>query len=418
MGFSRKINFYIALIIATILIVGCSFILQPAALIESGQQQNSVEQDNVSESEKKLSNPPEIMKAVYATAYSAGSKRYLNYLTSLFATTEINAVVIDIKDSSGYISYISEAPEAKKYHLNSNIIFDIDALVKFFHSQNIYVIGRIVVFEDPAYSEARPELAIYSKEDKKILWRDYSGLSWLDPASKEVWEYNVSLAKDMFLHGFDEVNFDYVRFPSDGRIENMDFPVWDKKLSKRQVIKNFFQYLREQLPNEKISVDLFGQTTVDPGDMGIGQVFEDAFEHVDYICPMVYPSHYASGFIGFENPADYPYEVIKYSMQKAVERQNIYLENLQKKIQKNLEATDSPAYEIFKNSEIAKELKPLAKFRPWLQDFNMGAYYTSDMVKSEIKATQDSLKENFNGFMLWNPSNIYTQEAIWKTLLK
>jgi hypothetical protein len=412
MGFSRKINFYFALFILAILIAGCSFVLQPAALVEHSQSQNIMEQNNILDYGQKLVNPPEIIKAVYATAYSSSSKKYLSYLSLLFETTEINAVVVDVKDSSGYVSYASKAPEVKKYNLNSNIISDIDSLIKFFHSQNIYVIGRIVVFEDPVYSAKRPELAIYNKKDNKILWRDYSGLSWLDPASKEVWDYNVSLAKDMFLHGFDEVNFDYVRFPSDGRIENMGFPVWDGKTAKRQIIKDFFAYLRQELPNEKISVDLFGQTTVDFGDMGIGQTIEDAFEYVDYICPMVYPSHYAKGFIGFKNPANYPYEVVKYSMQKAVSRKNIYLENLQKQAEKNLEIKNTPAYEVVKNSEIVKEPKLLTKFRPWLQDFDMGAYYTADMVKQEITATQESLGEDFNGFMLWNPSNIYTQSAI------
>ena len=193
------------------------------------------------------------------------------------------------------------------------------------------MIGRIAVFEDPQYSKARSDLAIYnttktSDLSKPVLWKDNNGLSWMDPASKDVWDYNISLAKDALNnHGFDEVNFDYVRFPSDGNADDMGFPAWNEKTLMSDVIKNFFHYLRTNLPNEKISVDLFGQTTVSKNDMGIGQVIENAFENFDYVAPMVYPSHFINGFIGFANPADHPYEVIKYSLDGAVAKENAFL---------------------------------------------------------------------------------------------
>lgn len=334
---------------------------------------------------QKLANPPAIIKSVYVTGYSAGTKSYLNYLSGLFKNTEINAVVVDIKDYSGFVSYSAGVEDVKKYHLSDNAISDIDSLVRFLHNQNIYVIGRIVVFQDPEYAKARPELAVYDKVKTTdpampVLWQDNHGLSWLDPASQEAWRYDVSLAKNVFFHGFDEVNFDYVRFPSDGKTADMGFPFYDGKTSKSEIIKQFFQYVRKNLPDEKISVDLFGLTTVNSDDMGIGQIIENAFENFDYVCPMVYPSHYANGFIGFDNPAEHPYEVIKYSMDHA----------------------------------LAKKKDSAVKLRPWIQDFNMGAVYNADMVKQEIQAIQDSLGVNFSGFMMWNPSNIYTQEAILK----
>lgn len=372
---------------------------------------------------QKLSNPPEIIKAVYVTGWSAGTKKYLNYLSYLFETTEINAVVVDIKGSNGFVSYASGAEEVKKYHLNNNAISDINALVRFFHDKNIYVIGRIAVFEDPIYSKARPELAVYDKaktEDLsghpsgRVLWQDNNKLSWLDPASKEAWRYNVSLAKDALSHGFDEINFDYIRFPTDGNMENIGFPVWDGKTPKSSVIKEFFQYVRQELIGEKISADLFGLTTVNTDDMGIGQIIEDAFETFDYISPMVYPSHYAKSFIGFKNPAEYPYEVIKYSMDRAMLRKNIYIKQYEALVLKNSEAYGTPAAESQQALDLIPVMGPLAKFRPWLQDFNMGAKYTADMVKKEIKATQDSLGDDYAGFMLWNPSNVYTKEAVLK----
>jgi hypothetical protein len=351
---------------------------------------------------QKLANPPEIVRAVYVTGYSAGAGKYLDYLTNLFKTTEINAVVVDIKDYSGLVSYKSKAPNAQKYNLYNNAIPDIDSLVRFFHDQNIYVIGRIAVFEDPSFAKARTDLAIYNKsqttdKSRPILWQDSNGLSWVDPASKEVWDYNISLAKDALYHGFDEINFDYVRFPSDGSVKNMSFSVWDEKIPRQEVIKGFFVYLRSQLSGDKISADLFGQTTINKDDMGIGQIIENAFENFDYISPMIYPSHYINGFMGFANPAEHPYEVIKYSMDAALARGN----NL-------LKQSDNLA------SLQTTQQRPVAVLRPWLQDFNMGANYDAEMVKKEIKATQDSLGQSYKGYMLWNPSNVYTKDAVLK----
>jgi hypothetical protein len=428
MEFSRWKNLFVVLIMTAVLTAGVSFNLQAdktsftdkiSAVLDS---QEGVLTSSVSDASppppppEKLSNPPDIIKAVYITGWSAGVKSYLNYLSKLFGTTEINAVVVDIKDYSGLVSYSSGAEDVKKYNLENRAISDIDSLVRFFHDKNIYVIGRISVFEDPGYSKAKPELAIYDKEktadlSQRVLWQDNNGLSWVDPASKDVWDYNISLAKDVFYHGFDEVNFDYVRFPSDGKTENMAFPIWDKKTSMQKIIKNFFQYLRANLPDEKLSVDLFGLTAVNTNDMGIGQVIEDAFENFDYVSPMVYPSHYANGFIGFANPAEHPYEVIKYSLDIALNRKKVLLNQKQSLLIKNSEAEGSPASESLA-ANIDVEIIKLAKLRPWLQDFNMGADYTANMVRQEIKATQDSLGSDFKGFMLWNPSNIYTSDAV------
>ena len=209
------------------------------------------------------------------------------------------------------------------------------------------------------------------------------------------------MAKDALYHGFDEINFDYVRFPSDGKADTMGFPVWDGKTPLQDVIKTFFQYVRANLSGEKISADLFGQTTTNKDDMGIGQLLENAFENADYIAPMVYPSHYINGFMGFANPADHPYDIVKYSMETALAREKSFLAP-------NLTATTTqPAGPI-------QDISSLAKFRPWLQDFNMGAFYTADMVRAEIQATKDALGPNYAGFMLWNPSNIYTTDALLK----
>ena len=148
---------------------------------------------------------------------------------------------------------------------------------------------------------------------------------------------------------------------------------------------------------------MFGQTTTNTDDMGIGQILEDAFGNFDFVSPMLYPSHYINGFIGYKNPAQYPYEVVKYSMDGAKNKKEIFAN-------KDAEPEETPA----KNLKMEMFEVKLAKFRPWLQDFNMGANYTAKMVKEEIKAVQDSLGTEYNGFMLWNSNNVYTKGAVVK----
>lgn len=421
MGFSRLEIFFIAFaaIAALIFSASVSFFLQKIAGQPSGAG-NVIVVTSVVQGSKTgapistepvydtggdpLANPPEIIKGVYVTSYSAGTRSYLNYLSNIFATTEINAVVVDIKDYSGLISYNSQVDEVRERNLYNGAIRDINALIKFFHDRHIYVIARIAVFEDPAFAKARPDLAVYDKSKttdllKPVPWRDNKGLLWMDPSSKDVWDYNISLTKDAFYHGFDEVNFDYIRFPSDGATENMGFPVWDMQTPRPAVMKEFFEYLRGELKGPKgypkISADLFGQTTTNLDDMGVGQVLEYAFEYFDYVSPMVYPSHYVNGFLGFANPAEHPYEIVNYSIGTAINREKAWASSISR-------------------PEGAPTLASQAKLRPWLQDFDMGADYNADMVKAEIKATQDALGQDYNGYMLWNPSNVYTTDAILK----
>lgn len=368
---------------------------------------------------QKLINPPEIIRAIYVTSYSASSSKYLNYLKYIFENTEINAVVVDIKPSSGYVSYNSSAPEVIKYSSSNNLIKNINEFVEFFHKQNIYLIGRIAVFEDPVYAIARPELAIYNSltttENQKVLWGDNNGLFWLDPTSKDVWDYNISIAKDALYHGFDEINFDYIRFPSDGNMKVIEYPLYDKTRSKSDIIGEFFMYLRNQLKGEKISADLFGQTTIDKDDMGIGQLIETAFETFDFLAPMVYPSHYANGFLGFENPADYPYEIVRYSMESGLAREKAYQKTKNQQGKEITESLKDITDEVTELPDNDVDISLLAKFRPWLQDFDINADYTADMIGAEIKAVKDALEDHYSGFMLWSPTNIYTIGAILKT---
>jgi len=333
----------------------------------------------------KLANPPEKMNVLYATSWSASSKTKMDYLTDLAKTTEANALVVDIKDYSGLLAYKTDNPDLQKYITVESRIKDPSGLVKTLHGEGIYTIARIVVFQDPALAAKRPDLAIKNSKTGKV-WTDHKKLSWVDPASKDVWDYNIALAKDAFAKGFDEVNFDYVRFPSDGDLTVMSYPSYNSATrTKSETIRDFFVYLRTSLKDEKISVDLFGLTVLASDDLGIGQVIEDTFGNVDYVCPMIYPSHFAPGFMGYKNPASYPYEVIKHSMEEA---------------DKKLAAW-----------KIANPDIPAAKIRPWLQDFNMGADYGVPEVKGQIKAVIETAD---SGWMMWSPRNVYTSGALNK----
>jgi len=333
-----------------------------------------------------LADPPEIIKAVYLTGWSGGSRGRIDYVIQLARTTEMNAVVVDIKDFSGEVAYKTDVVKVKQYGAEAVIkIRDIDALLERLHREGIYVIARVTVFQDPVLVKARPDLAVRSIESGGV-WLDNKGLGWIDPGSKEAWNYTVAIARDASSRGFDEINFDYIRFPSDGNLQDMQFPFSEQQTFKRVVLHDFFKYLRENLEDTIISADLFGLTTSSRDDLGIGQVIEDAYEYFDYVSPMVYPSHYAAGYLGYMKPAQYPYEVVDYSMRSAQAR----LQSLQ----------------------LANPEQQFAKLRPWLQDFDLGAPYGSIMVQAQVQAAVDSLEEEFVGFLLWAPTNYYTTEAL------
>lgn len=360
------------------------------------------------ERQSKLANPPEVIKGIYITGWSAGSASRIDKLIDVIKRTEINAVVIDIKDYSGYVSYRTGIPEVAASGAENELrIVQPNALIKKLHDNGIYVIARQTVFQDPILAKAHPEWALQNASSG-ATWKDNKGLPWMDAAGKPTWDYNVAIAKDALARGFDEVNFDYIRFASDGDLGKIKYPFWDKKSTRAAVIKSFFKYLRENLAGEKISADLFGLATIDTwDDLGIGQVIESAYEYFDYISPMVYPSHYAKGFSGFQNPATHPYEVVKLSMDKALTR--IAATN---KIVIGTTVVGTTTVE-----QVQEVPKFSSKLRPWLQDFDLGATYDASMVRAQIQATDDSLlgtPAHYNGWLLWDPSNTYTEGALNK----
>jgi hypothetical protein len=216
------------------------------------------------------------------------------------------------------------------------------------------------------------------------VWADDKGISWIDPGAREYWNYIALIGDETYAAGFDELNFDYIRYPSDGDMNNISYP-WSKTDAKSAVLTSFFQFLHDHFSPENIpiSADLFGETTTAKDDMGIGQVFVNALPYFNYVAPMVYPSHYAAGFDGYKNPAQYPYQIISYALASAVRR----AANLASSTPNNLES----------------------KIRPWLQDFNLGATYDVPQVEAEEKAVTDA---GLNSWMMWDPNNKYTVGAL------
>jgi hypothetical protein len=320
---------------------------------------------------------PEPMKAIYMTACVAATPSWRESLKDFVKRTELNSIVIDVKDYSGSVSF---EPGANCY------VKDMQAFVDELHKQNIYAIGRVTVFQDPSYAKLHPELAIQSKSTGGV-WKDNKGLAFIDVGAKPYWDYIVSLAKKSYDLGFDEINFDYVRYPSDGNLRDMNTTWTVGSSTKAEMVKNFFSYLHDQLLGYgmKTSADLFGLVTTSNDDLGIGQVLTNALPFFDYIDPMVYPSHFAAGTDGFQSPAAHPYEIIKYSMGTGRAREEAYDLSLGL-------ATSTPT-----------------KLRPWIQDFNLlGVPYGVPEVQAEMKATYDV---GLTSWLSWDASNRYTQAA-------
>lgn len=318
--------------------------------------------------------PQQTAKGIYLTAYTAGNTKRLDSLIALIDKTELNTVVIDIKDYSGKVLYDSQVLLVNELRTKDVRIPNVRELIKKLHEHNIYSIARQTVFQDPILAEKKHEWAIKNK--KGGIWRDNMKLAWVDPTKKEVWDYNVAIAKEAVSLGFDEINFDYVRFPSDG---NMSHVKYASSTNKNAVMKEFYQYLSEQMKNEPawISLDMFGFVMERHDGMSIGQTLESAVDVTDYISPMMYPSHYPRTHLGFVNSAEHPAEVIENGAKKGM-----------------------PYFEGRR-----------AQFRPWIQDFNLGAVYDAKKIRAQITAVE---KYTDAGWLMWNASNRYTDKGLIK----
>lgn len=344
---------------------------------------------------------PEAVKAIYMTACAASSALFREKLVHIADTTEVNSIIIDIKDYSGTIAFSTVDPLLKGNNGGGCRTTDLKKFLARLHEKNIYTIARITVFQDPYYAKLHPELAVLKKSDGTV-WKDFKGLSFIDVSAKPYWDYIIALSKEAYAMGFDELNFDYIRFPSDGPMKDVDYS-WGHGMSKAEALEHFFAYLHGALSptGAKLSADLFGMTATNNDDLNIGQVLERALPYFDYISPMVYPSHYPPLFNGWGNPNEHVYDVVHYSMSRAVERAVATTTPVLHLGAQRI-GTSTPAL-------YTKEAYNKNKLRPWLQDFSYGGVYGATEVRAQIQATYDS---GLNSWFLWDPKNLYTKEAL------
>lgn len=330
---------------------------------------------------------PVKVKGIYLSGYSAGGQRFYQLL-ELVKRTELNAMVIDVKDDMGDVTYKSRNPMVQFVGANQIIkIKDIDKRMAKLKKNNVYAIARIVTFKDNKAASRRPDLAI--KTTSGTVWRDNKGNAWLNPYNREAWDYVLSVAEEAVEKGFDEIQFDYVRFPTDGNRSIIDYGETGQRETMAQAISAFLKYATQRLNSRGVyvSADIFGQVTTNSDDMGLGQYLEDLAVSTDILCPMVYPSHYYPGVYGVEYPDFEPYKIVYTSMSTAFKR----IERIEGKGKK-------------------------AILRPWLQDFTatyLPEYqvYGPEQVRDQIKATYDS---GLDQWLLWNAGNVYTEGALLK----
>ena len=340
---------------------------------------------------------PEEVRGFYMTAHSAANPKLRADLFAYAKRNELNAVVIDVKDANGLLSFMPHRESLAVHAPEKATIPDLDAVLREAGEAGLYRIARVFVFQDPMYVKRFPQEAVQRAGGG--VWADYKGVTWVDAASKAAWAYNVEVAKDVHARGFDEIQFDYIRFPSDGNLASIRYPHYDGKTPKHAVIREFFATMHRELERRAhipISYDLFGYTTwyVDY-DLGIGQLMVDALPHATAVSAMTYPSHYGAGTIGLANPAEHPYEIIADSLMKA----NRLYARRDKECAERDAGLKSATSTFFLPCDV-----PLAHQRPWIQAFDIGATYTADRIQAQIDAIRD---QGGKGFLLWNARNVY-----------
>lgn len=371
---------------------------------------------------------PKPVKAIYMTACAVGTPSFRERLVGLIEDTEVNSIVIDIKDYSGTIAFSPEAEELKPAWSAAKCgATDMKDFVALLHEKGIYVIARLTVFQDPYYTKVRPDLAV-KKADGVTVWKDHKGLSFIDVGAREYWDYIVLLSRDAYNLGFDEINFDYVRYPSDGPMTDISFTHTRRYPGDDDMqanLEEFFKYLNDKLDDEKLfakyrhentgrdsstpwtSVDLFGMTTTNFDDLSIGQVQDRAAPYFDFVAPMVYPSHYPKSFLGLGNPNDYPYKVVYHAMKSGVNRMTASTTPMQGFLHEPINTTNASGTVSFTDL-YKKPVYTAEKFRTWIQDFDYGGDYDAADVRAEIQASYDA---GVSSWMVWDPANIYTRGA-------
>jgi len=328
------------------------------------------------------------VKGIYMTGNTAGLQWRFEEILNETNNSIINAWVVDVKDDHGTMTYASQIPMVNDLGQDARVkVRDFQAVIDTMHDNDIYPIARIVTFKDVIAAGGNPQWAIKTHEGE--VWRDRKKDAWLNPYNRDAWDYLVAIAIEAAEKGFYEIQFDYVRFPTDGPREQIDYGEAGERETMAEAIAAFLSYAREELKpyGVLVSADIFGLVPIVVDDMRLGQHLETLSTAADVLCPMAYPSHYALGTFGISIPDKEPYPIIYETMLKARER---------------IEAVESDGKK--------------ATLRPWLQDFTAsylgGGYYQRygvDQIREQIKGTYDSGNKEW---LLWNAGNNYTWEAL------
>ncbi|WP_290688851.1 putative glycoside hydrolase [Aquabacterium sp.] len=316
-------------------------------------------------------------RGLYLSAWGIGSSKLRGDALALMAQTDLNTLVIDVKGDAGIVPYRSEVWEALGYPKQTVVtVHDMPALIKDLHDKGIYLIARVVTFKDDKMANAKPQWAI--KTSGGAIWKDREGLSWLDPSIPATWEPAVAMAEEAAKLGFDEIQFDYVRFPDTPGLQFSQPNTWEVRPF---MISAFLDKARQRLAkyNVYMSADIFGYVCWNLNDTLIGQQLEMLSDRLDYLSPMLYPSGFTWGIPGHVMAVGSPYEIVHHSLQAAIERSGM----------------------------------SGVRFRPWLQSFKDYAFdrrvFGEKEIRAQIQAAEDV---HAQGWLLWNASNHYSTAGL------
>jgi hypothetical protein len=324
---------------------------------------------------------PAEVKAAYLSYFGVGDREIRERVLALVGRTELNAIVIDVKGDHGFVPHPSRVAAAVDAGALGPVrIRNFGELIGGLRQRGVYTIARLVVFKDDVLARHRPEWAVLDARTG-APWRDGERLAWIDPFRREAWSYTIALAREAADLGFDEIQFDYLRFPADGALAAARYSQPNVEAARIRAITGFLAEARRALEGTRaaLAVDVFGYIAFNPDDTGLGQRVEDLAPLVDYLSPMAYPSAYHRGIPGFPNPVAHPYEVVHETVRR---------------IRQRAAGTS-------------------AGVRPWIQDFRDYAFdrraFGPREVRAQMRAAADA---GATGWMLWNPHNAYTAEAL------
>lgn len=373
---------------------------------EVGKEQEAGKEPEAGEVQEDDIQRPRV-KGIFVTGPMAGTDNMEN-LIDLVDRTELNAIVMDVKNDEGRVVYKMQIPEVEETGAGIRYVQDMEALMEKCKEKDIYMIARVVAFKDPFLAEVKPEWCIHNPDGS--VFKDKGGLAWLNPYNREVWDYLAAIAQEALNMGFDEVQFDYLRFSTDNGMGNVDLGQEAEGKDRQQIITEFVQYMSEKIHESGgvISADVYGMVIDSETDQKIvGQNYVELSEYLDYISPMIYPSHYGPYNYNIPVPDAEPYRLVLTALQSS------------KKVLAGIPVTTVSGNELqdYTAEELAA-LEPMAgiraQVRPWLQDFTATwvsghISYEAEEIRAQIQAVYDA---GYEEWILWNASNRYTEDGL------